>query len=219
MSRAPGGLCHLTAFRQIGDRCVRIAIVVHQHAANSTVGIDFADEDGEALCRSVEGAFVEQRRADVGADIDDLVLHGALAGRHQIKAAQIGQRHDHRRCDEHRHGELGAAEAGGCHYHQFAVRIELGQGIEHAEEEGDWQDDDQQAGQDQDRQIDEGRRRLPAIDDEVEQPQGLRQPHHAGHQEREQRNGPDQLLEDIERQSRHLAFRSARVPCPFGDST
>ena len=104
--------------------------------------------------------------------------------------------------DQDRHGELRAAEARRRHHHQLAVGVELVEREQRAGEKGDRQDDDQQARQDQKRQIEEGRRRLAAIDHQIEQPQRLRQPDDGGQQKGEERGRADQLAQHIDRQSR-----------------
>ena len=86
------------------------------------------------------------------------------------KRADPGERHHHRRGDENGHRQLALAKAGRRHHHQFAVAVQPGQGEERAEEKRDRQDDDQKARQDQHREIDEGGRRLAAIDDQIEKP-------------------------------------------------
>ena len=58
------------------------------------------------LHRGIEFAFIEQRGADIGADVEHLFLQRALAQRHQLEAAQIGERHDDAGGDEHRHRQL-----------------------------------------------------------------------------------------------------------------
>ena len=67
---------------------------------------------------------------------------------------------------------------------------------------------DQQRGQ-----IEEGGRRLAAVDHQVQQPRQLGEPDDAGHQQGEQRHRPQKLAQDIEGQSRQ-AIACAASPCP-----
>ena len=47
-ARAGRRLRQLAALGEIGDGMLLVAIVMHQDAADRAVGIEFADEDGEA---------------------------------------------------------------------------------------------------------------------------------------------------------------------------
>ena len=174
---------------------------MHHDAGNAAIGVELADEDGESPGRVVELAFIEQGRADVGANVHFLGMQRPLSGGHQIEAAKIGQRHYDQRCADHRRGELALAVAGGRHHHQFAVARKALQRRQRAEEEGDGQDDGQQRRQQQQDQIGEGEGRLAAINDQVEQRQDLHQPHHAGEQDGQHRHRAQHLAQHIEGQA------------------
>ena len=206
--RARGGLRQHAAFGDVGRGPLRVAIVVHEDAANMTVRRKLADKHGQSVRRGVEGAFVQHRGTDVGADVEHRALHRALAERHQVKAAQIGGEHHRDGGDHHRNAELHLAVAGRLHDDEFAVRVQLVQAVKGAGEKAERQDDDQQARQHQQREIHEGRRRLSAVDHQIEQAERLRQPHHAGQQEAEQRDRSRELAQDIVRQVRQLRWHS-----------
>src|ERR1700682_3975862 len=96
---------------------------MHEHAADLSVRVKFADKDRQTLGGGVELALVEQGSADIGADVENLVLHRSLTGGHEIEAAQVGGAHDDGSCNQDRNGQLAAAEACRSHHHELAVRI------------------------------------------------------------------------------------------------
>ena len=165
--------------------------------ANVAVGRKIADEDGQPRCRRVELARRQDRSPDIGANVEHRAFHRALSQRHQDQAAQIGQRHHDEGSHDHGRGQLTTAETSGRHHHQFAVGIELVQAEQRAGEKGHRQDDDEQLGQDQDREIQKYGCRLAAIDHEVQQPQRLGKPDHARQQESKQRDRTDHLAQHI----------------------
>jgi hypothetical protein len=200
-TRARRRLCQLTAHGEIGDRRLLVAIVVHHDAADGSVRVEFADEDGQPIRRRVEFAFVQQCRSDIGTDVDDLVLHRALTRRHQIEATKIGQRHGDRSGEQDGDCDLCPAKTCRRHDDELAVGVELVESKQGSREIGDRQDDDEQARHYEQRQVDEGRRRLAAIDDEVEQAERLRQPDHRRQEKGKEDGRADHLPKHIDRQS------------------
>src|SRR6185312_14643619 len=73
------GLGQYAGLGEVSYRALRVAVVMHEDAADFPAGRQFADEHGEPFARRGEGAFAQNRRPDVRADVEHLVLHHALA--------------------------------------------------------------------------------------------------------------------------------------------
>src|SRR5579871_3642408 len=97
---------------------------MNENSAELPLGIEIADEDRQSFRRCAELSGIEKRRTNIGANIEDLVGHGALASRHEVKHTQISEGGHNTGGDKDRNRELRAAVARGTHDHELRIRTQ-----------------------------------------------------------------------------------------------
>ncbi len=194
---------------RVGHLARGVALVVNEDAEQLSLGASSAHIDGYAVRRLDEGALAQERHRDVAADLGQPVAHLALRQRHQPQRHQIHHRHDEQR--EHGDGaqDRGAAEARRQHHDDLAIAEQAVDRVEHSREYRDRQHDRQHRRQQQRREFQEHPRRLAVVDHGVDDAQRLRQPDHAGEDQHEEQERPQNLAEYVAVQAAHGSSASS----------
>ena len=185
------------------DRRVRVAIVVNQDAPKLAVGLAGADVHRDPFDDFVERPLPQQDVRVIAADDEVTVPELAEPHRHEVQHDAVTHERHHPGEDQRRAGKRDLAQPGGAQDHELAVDGKPVVGVDDGAEQGKGQDDRQERWHQQQREMKEGPDRKPAVDDQIDEAQRMRQPHHAREGEGNEQHRPDELAQDVFGDSLH----------------
>ena len=187
------------------DRALRlVALVLDEDALERPVRAPLADVEHEIIADRHEGAFLDEARDEIGVDVGDHLARRLQRARHEIErhhAHDDGGEEAERQRRLQQRDRRGAA---GIDDDEFRIGVELVQRVDDADQHGDGADDQQQAGENQARDLREGHEALALRGDEIELAQSLAQPHRAGQAAEAEQERCQHAFEDISPDQRHL---------------
>jgi hypothetical protein len=167
--------------------------------------------EGDAVLQGDELPFLGHGAHEIRPD-----LREQLAQLLEARGHEIDRDDGHDGADEGGQGHEGPQEAlrrhaAGTHDDQLGIAVQLVQGIEGGEEQGDRSDDVDQGGQGQTRHREEDQKGLTLACQQVELAQGLRDPDHARQSDEACGEGIESVFQDVAFEKCHKALRPRAV--------
>ena len=184
------------------DRPLRGAGVVHEDAVERAA-LAPANVDRHAIAQRVEGALLQEERRMVAAQDELPLLELPVADRHDVHDDRVGDDDDDGRHQQGRLRQRPLTDSGGTQADQLAVDGEPVVDEEQRAEERNRQYRPQEGRQNQHAHQHEGAERQALVDDQVDDPQRLRQPDDCRKPQRDEHEGAQELTQEIALVTRH----------------